>query len=169
MKSEKFLILNSTRTHVINLIVADIDFVNKKYPNQWMKQDTCPDVSVGYIYNSEKEIWEAPLVKEESDDRPELVCEELLVECTDSKALSLDFEIHNEGKMDKDFNERFCVPIVSVDGREVLVLFEFKNGKFKLKTTMKTSGVWKITETQVNLYSNGNLKFNGVTILVFQE
>jgi hypothetical protein len=170
MKSQNFLILNSTRTHVVNVVVADIDFVTKHYPNQFLPQSSFPGVSIGYFFNQETETWEAPPVAEEEiDDRPELVCSEQVIECTDSKALSLDFEVRVDGEIDKTFNEKFCVPFRSTDGSETLVLFEIKNGKFKLQTTIKRSGVWKITEDKVNMYSHTKFKFSEVTIFVFQE
>lgn len=64
----------------------------------------------------------------------------------------------------------FRMPIVARDGRERILLASFVDGVATVQAALPESGVWLITEAQINagLPAENRMKFSGLSIYVVQ-
>lgn len=60
----------------------------------------------------------------------------------------------------------FRMPITASDGRERLSLATFQGGQATIRVPLRESGVWRVTETEVNkrLPPEQQMQFDGVTV-----
>lgn len=67
--------------------------------------------------------------------------------------------------------DSFRLPLVSSDGRERITLASFVDGKATIPITFKESGVWSLTQEEINKRLPANIRFNfdGMTVYAYEN
>jgi hypothetical protein len=161
---QRYEILNASGD-VVNVIVADEQFVEANYPGQYrLAGDTDPTPAARpaiVVTNIEADAEHAATTHVSSFGE---------VTCIAGATITVTAELRGAGGAVLPLSDSFRMPIRASDGREKVLLASMANGIITIAAPLRDSGIWVITEELINqrLPDEAQMSFAGMTIYVVE-
>jgi hypothetical protein len=146
---------------VVNIIVADLAFLEAHYPGRWRQLESSPERPSLIVTSIDSDPAWGMVVNDDITD----------VTLPAGSNITVFAKLINPANNEiTPLDGTFRMPIKSRDGREFIVLVGMQQGIAVTNIPFRSSGVWVATEASINsgLPQELHMSFKGITIYVVE-